>query len=97
VQVLDSLRKRVYIAPLGLFVTLDAGQFQRVELDTRTNDVRLTLAPATAATPRARLRIEQPFKPAGVGSYSLGSTALERGAYPVALTAAPTVVTIIRR
>ncbi|MCR4374414.1 MAG: DUF5695 domain-containing protein, partial [Acidobacteria bacterium] len=31
VQVTDSLRKRIYIAPLGLYLTLDAGQFERVE------------------------------------------------------------------
>jgi hypothetical protein len=97
VQVLDSLRKRVYIAPFGLYLTLDAGQFQKVELDTRTNDVHLTLAPATADTPRARLRIEQPFRPAGVGAYSFAGAAQDRGAYTIALDASPTKVQIIRK
>ncbi len=97
VQVLDSLRKRVYIAPLGLYLTLDAGQFQRVEINTRTNDVVVTLAPATADTPRARLRLEQPYKAAGKRAFALPKGTLERGAYPITLRAAPTVVTLTRR
>ena len=35
VQPLDSFRKRVYIAPLGLWLTLDAGTFAQVEINTR--------------------------------------------------------------
>jgi hypothetical protein len=91
VQVLDSLRKRVYIAPLGLYLTLDAGQFQRVTLDTRTNAVTVTLAPATPATSRARLRMEQPFKAKGVPEFT--TQALERGALNITLGAAPVSVT----
>lgn len=95
VQITDSLRKRIYIAPLGLFLTLDAGQFERVELDARTNTVRLHLAPATAATPRARLRMEQPSKPAGAPTYRLTAGPLERDAFTIALGAQTTVVTIM--
>ena len=88
---LDSLRKRVYIAPLGLYLTLDAGQFQRVDLDTRTNGVTVTLAPATTATPRARLRMEQPFRAPGVPTFT--TSALERGALTIALGPKPVTVT----
>ena len=66
---LDSLRMRVYLAPRGLWLTLDAGRFETVELNTKTGAVRLGLASATLETPQARLRIEQPAKLAGVGSY----------------------------
>jgi hypothetical protein len=94
VQVLDSLRKRVYVAPLGLYLTLDAGTFESVTVDTRTNAVRVTLAPASADTPRARLRVEQPFRPAGAGTYAAATGTLERGAYTIALGASPTRVEI---
>jgi hypothetical protein len=66
---LDSLRMRVYLAPRGLWLTLDAGRFETVELNAKTGAVRLGLASATPEAPQARLRIEQPAKIAGVGSY----------------------------
>ncbi len=97
VHVTDSLRKRVYVAPLGLYLTLDAGQFEQVAVDTRTNAVRITLAAATPATPRARLRVEQPWKPAGGPAYASASGTLERGAYTIALGQSATVVQIARR
>jgi hypothetical protein len=95
VEPLDSLRRRIYLAPLGLWLTLDAGQFTRVELDTVTRAVRLTLAPSDAATPVARLHIEQPAKRTGVGTLALsGSYAKEREAYVVPLGSATTEVTL---
>jgi hypothetical protein len=57
---LDSFRSRVYVAPLGLWLTLDAGSFERVEVNSKTGVVRLGLAAATSFTPAARLRVEQP-------------------------------------
>lgn len=92
VQVLDSFRKRVYLAPLGLYLTLDAGQFERVELDPRTNTIRVSLAPATAATPRARLRMEQPFKAPKLPVFT--TAGLERGALTIALGPKPVTVTL---
>jgi hypothetical protein len=65
----DSFRARVYLAPLGLWLTLDAGAFEAVELDTKTGAVRLGLAAGSDITPAARLRIEQPAKIPGVGTY----------------------------
>jgi hypothetical protein len=65
----DSARKRVYIAPLGLWLTLDAGTFESVEVHPRTGVVRVGLAVATPFTSIARLRIEQPAKSKGTGTY----------------------------
>src|SRR5690349_6278387 len=70
VQPLDSLRQRVYIAPLGLWLTLDAGTFDGVEINTKTNVVRLSISPANAFTPNARLRVQQPAKLAQIGTYA---------------------------
>ncbi len=69
VQPLDSFRMRVYIAPRGLWLTLDAGNFESVEVNTRTNVVRVGLSAATPYTSQARLRLEQPAKITGVGTY----------------------------
>jgi hypothetical protein len=54
----DSFRTRVFVAPAGLWLTLDAGQFQRVDYDQGTGAVALLLAPANAFTPRAWLNLE---------------------------------------
>ena len=83
---LDSFRMRVYIAPVGLWLTLDAGEFRAVEFDSKTGVVRVGLAPATNFTPTAFLQIQQPAKIAGVGTYRPSmSFQLERDAYVVPL------------
>jgi hypothetical protein len=66
---LDSARSRVYIASSGLWLTLDAGQFQEIEVNSKTNAVRIGLSPATAFLREARLRVRQPAKITGIGTY----------------------------
>jgi len=56
----DSLHQRVFIAPLKLWLTLDAGQFAQVTLDTKTKQVTLAFAPTTE---RALLRIDGAYRP----------------------------------
>jgi hypothetical protein len=93
VRPLDSARSRVYIASRGLWLTLDAGTFESVEI--RPGGVAVELSPATRFTDRARLRIEQPARldrssePVVVGSYPR-----ERGAYVIPLADRQTRVTI---
>jgi len=83
---LDSSRSRVYVASLGLWLILDAGTFEGVEVNSKSGAVRLGLSGATQFTPVARLRVEQPAKLSGVGAYR-PATALksERDAYVVPL------------
>jgi len=82
----DSFRARVYIASLGLWLTLDSGEFENVEVNPDTGVVRVALAAATESTPEARLRIEQPAKVSGVGNYRPAAPLqLQRGAYVVPL------------
>ncbi|MFZ0214004.1 MAG: DUF5695 domain-containing protein [Candidatus Acidiferrales bacterium] len=83
---LDSFRMRVYVASVGLWLTLDAGEFDGVEVNPKTGAVRVGLAPATSYTPTAFLRVEQPAKIPGVGSYRPSeSFQLARDAYVVPL------------
>lgn len=93
---LDSLRRRVYLAPAGLWLTLDAGRFERVALDAKTGAVLVTLAPADDATPAARLRVEQPAAVPGLGSYApAGTFAKERKAHVVPLGPSSMSVTLV--
>jgi hypothetical protein len=90
---LDSFRSRIFLAPLGLWLNLDAGNFKGLEFDSHTGTVRVELDSATGATPEARLRIEQPAKISGVGGYRpTASLKLERSAYVIPLGAEPTWV-----
>ncbi|MGC4065070.1 MAG: DUF5695 domain-containing protein [Polyangiaceae bacterium] len=92
---LDSFRMRFYVAPAGLWLTLDAGQFSKVEYDSSTHAVKVTLAPADTYTPSARLRIEQPAKISGIGTYAVnGSYTKERDATVIPLGTGTTTVTV---
>jgi hypothetical protein len=92
----DSFRTRVYIAPRGLWLTLDAGTFESVEVDTHTHAVRVCLSPAAPHTPQALLRVEQPAKLAGIGTYHAAgqSLAVSRGGYLITLKNSPSWVTL---
>jgi hypothetical protein len=82
----DAFRSRVYIASVGLWLTLDAGTLEAVELNTSTGLVRVAISRATEFTPEARLRIEQPTEIAGVGRYRPSSPVnSERGVYIIPL------------
>ena len=83
---LDSARTRIYLAPYGLWLTLDAGTFDTLELNLKTGVLRVGLSPSDQFTPEARLRIEQPAKIAGVGEFHpTTQLRVERDAYVVPL------------
>ena len=86
VTVLDSFRNRLYIAPIGLWVTLDAGRFKQATFDPRNGTVSLVLEGAADFTPQARMRIERPAKLAGTANYQPAEELpQERGTYIVQL------------
>ena len=90
---LDSFRMRMYLASTGLWLTLDAGQFEALELDEKTGAIRVGLTPATQYLRVARLRIEQAGKIEGAKTYQpVKSWKQERGAYVVPLRTATTWV-----
>jgi len=90
---LDSFRMRMYLASTGLWLTLDAGQFEALKLDEKTGAIRVGLTPATQYLRVARLRIEQAGKIEGAKTYQPAkSWKQERGAYVVPLRTATTWV-----
>ncbi len=98
VQPLDSFPLADLSRPLGLYLTLDAGQFQSVTLNTKTHAVNLTFTPAGKYTPEARLRIEQPAKLAGIGTYApAGDLKSERDAFIVPLAAQATTLELMMK
>ncbi len=86
IQPLDSFRRRVYLAPFGLWLALDAGTFDQLELNTKTQVVRVGFSPATPFVSEARLRVEQPAKLAGIGEFHPAKNlAVERDAFVIPL------------
>jgi hypothetical protein len=87
----DAFRMRVYLAPLGAWISLDAGHLERVEFDVAARVIRVALSPATTSTPVARVRVEQPAAVAGIGAFApTTTTPTERGAFVVSLGAGTT-------
>ncbi|HYV10234.1 MAG TPA: DUF5695 domain-containing protein [Pyrinomonadaceae bacterium] len=85
VQPRDSFRQRVYIAPLRLWLTLDAGTFERIAINTKSNIVRVTLSPADRFTPNVRLRLAGAYAPQG-------NFVNERDAFTIPLRRSPTTI-----
>ena len=74
----------MYLASAGLWLTLDAGQFDAVELNGKTGAIRVGLAPGTPYLRAARLRIEQPARAEGAPVYVPSKPwNQERGAYVI--------------
>ncbi|MEP6753880.1 MAG: DUF5695 domain-containing protein, partial [Chthonomonadales bacterium] len=81
---LDSGRMRVFIAPYGLWLTLDAGQFERVEVNTKSGAVKVVFAKPGDATKSARLRIETMVQ--NKRTYApMATYPMERGAFVIPL------------
>ena len=84
---LDSFRSRVYLAPYGLWLTLDSGAFERVRINLNTGAVGLAFAPATPFSSAARLRIEQPAQGGSFRTYRPSlELEREREAYVIPLS-----------
>jgi hypothetical protein len=83
---LDSQRQRVYISSLGLWLTLDAGTFENIEVNAKTGAVRVGFAAATSFTPSARLRVEQPAHKTNGTYRPVKALQSKRGAWVVPLS-----------
>src|SRR6185437_2428965 len=95
VTVLDSSRDRLFIAPLALWITLDAGHIVSADFDPKTNVVRLSLAKTTSSVPIARLRITQTVVGANARSWAVESKPrLDAGANVIQLGPKETVVVL---
>ena len=93
---LDSFRMRVYVASAGVWLTLDAGAFEEIEVNSRTGAIRVGLSPATEYLGEARLRVEQPAKVGTALTYKPAMTLKqERGTYVVPVGKATTWVELV--
>jgi len=101
VQTVDAVRRRVFVASMGVQFTLDAGAFDIVEISPSAGTVKLTILPApggntaAAVAPAARLVVRQTAKLPGVGNIKLqdSSIKMDAGAYTIPFSSGSTTVT----
>lgn len=89
----DGARSRLFVAPAGLWITLEAGKIASARYQPSTGAVMLTLDPRTATTPRALIRLERTV--AGP-RYVVEAGAPERGGTTLPLTAAPQEIKLVK-
>ena len=82
VDLTTAAKSRVYIAPVGLWLTLDAGTFKSVSFNPKSKEVRIELDKSNEFTPKAYLRIESSK---GNNYTSEGLTQSDRGAFEIPL------------
>ncbi len=82
-ELTTAAKSKVFIAPKKLWLTLDAGSFEKVAYNESTGEVTLTLGASTTHAPNAYLRIE--------GEVELPYPKV-RGAYEIALDKKGTVI-----
>ncbi|KII94313.1 hypothetical protein PLICRDRAFT_50293 [Plicaturopsis crispa FD-325 SS-3] len=88
----DSLRRRIFISPLGTLLTLDAGAFSAFSYDPSAKTLQVTVVPAAegainaAAAPHGRLVVEQIVAGGAGVLVPTGNLTVDAGAYVVPFT-----------
>ncbi len=95
----DAFRRNVFLGPIHVRLTLEAGTFESVTYEPGSGAVRVTLSAATPDTHIARLRIERTgMALQGGHRYRLAPThPLVREAYEIPLTDRPLTLTLLTR
>lgn len=91
VDLTTAAKSRIFLAPVGLWLTLDAGKFKSVSFNPKSKEVRVELEKSNEFTPKAYLRIEC----TGHDKYiSKELNQNERGTYAVSVSDKPIILTL---
>ena len=93
IQPKDSARRRVFIAPAGLWITLRTGRIADVAFDTKSGRVTLALDAATAKSPEAVLTLESTT--AGAKTYTVEGANAPAADHTIPLSASLTQVVLV--
>ena len=87
VEITTGPKSRVYIAPAGIWLMLDAGTFNTVSYNEKSGQISVLLDPSDDYTPKAYLHIQQSATSKQGSEYKLtGNFSMERGAYVIELS-----------
>lgn len=93
-----AAKSSVYVAPAGIWITLDAGTIESLMYNKITGDITLTLSKADSHTPNAVLKFSQPAELKNAFSYHLiNSVVKERGANLIPLSSSQNTVVVFQR
>jgi hypothetical protein len=91
-----AAKSRVFIAPEGLELSLDAGKFQSVSYNTKSGEIQVVLSPQNVFTPTALLQIET-NNTSKTGKYNLSDFSKNsRGLYEIPLKKKERSIQLIR-
>lgn len=97
VEITTAAKSSVYLAPIGLWISLDAGKIAAVRYDTLTGKVTLKLEKGDEYTTTAVIRLAQPAQITGIGTYEVKSVSTkERGASLISLSKTGTTEVVIQ-
>ena len=87
VQPRDSVRRRVYLAPLGLWVTFDAGVIQDISWDAAAKSVTINIGKGANEKSDVIMKFEQSAQVDGAGTVTVSTPNLtpSRGGYVVSV------------
>ncbi|MBA17400.1 MAG: hypothetical protein CMN73_13745 [Sphingomonas sp.] len=91
----DGARTRLFVAPAGQWITLEAGKIASADYAPATGTITVTLDPADAHTPVAQIFVSGTTPDAA--SLAVPDATLERGGYTLPLGEGPTRVTLVTR
>ncbi len=93
VNITTAAKARVFIAPLKLWMTLDAGKLKSISFNLENQKIEMELEEANEFTPNAYLRIEQP----DVADSKITLTGFDkndRGQFVIPLISVPLTITL---
>jgi hypothetical protein len=92
-ELTTAAKNRVYIAPVGLWLTLDAGQFQSVSFNVKSKEVKMEFEKSDSFTPEAYLHVLTTGKEITSKKYDTGFLVKnDRGTFTITLNDEPTVL-----
>lgn len=96
-NITTASKSRVFIAPAGLWLTLDAGQFKSASYNPKTGDVNLTIMAPGDYCPNAWLNITKTSKQASATNYRIVNyTTNDTGAYTIPMKK-KTITLVLKR
>ena len=97
VDITTAARSRVYVAPAGVWLTLDAGRFSSVSYNTATGTLKMTIEKGETWSPEALLHISNPSREGNAVTYNTGRLKSNgRGAFVIPVSKKAAVVTLKR-
>ncbi len=95
VDLTTAARSRVYLAPAGLWLTLDAGRFSSVSYNTATGAVKMVIEKGEPWAPEALLRVSNPSREGNTAKYDTGGLKSNgRDAFVIPVSKKAAVVTL---